>query len=88
MGKLKLGRDFIVGLTENMPSFFVLAAMSLGWPLEYLCCAARNVNEQVLVYFIDFNSFLFFCHYLSYMWYILICFVLCCKSMYISIVPI
>jgi hypothetical protein len=48
--KDKLRRDFIVGLTEQMPSFFVLVAMSLGWPLEYLCCAARNVNEQVSQY--------------------------------------
>ena len=43
--KAALSRDFVVGLTEAMPSFLVLAAHHLGWPLHYLCCVPRNVNS-------------------------------------------
>jgi len=42
--KAALRREFVVGLTEAMPSFLVLLALELGWPLDRLCCIARNVN--------------------------------------------
>ena len=48
VAKARLSRDFFaVGLTEDMPSFLVLVALKLGWPMDYLCCAPRNVNRQV-----------------------------------------
>jgi hypothetical protein len=42
--KARLRSDFVVGLTEQMPSFLVLMALELGWSLDRLCCIARNVN--------------------------------------------
>ena len=43
---LRLSRDFTVGLTSDMPGFFALVAMKLRWPLNRLCCIARNVNAK------------------------------------------
>eukprot|EP00613_Pedinella_sp_CCMP2098_P067026 CAMPEP_0171989406 /NCGR_PEP_ID=MMETSP0993-20121228/276396_1 /TAXON_ID=483369 /ORGANISM="non described non described, Strain CCMP2098" /LENGTH=631 /DNA_ID=CAMNT_0012642397 /DNA_START=366 /DNA_END=2262 /DNA_ORIENTATION=- len=44
--KERLARDFVVGVTEDMPSFLALIAVRLNWPLHFLCCVARNVNHQ------------------------------------------
>lgn len=47
--KRNLRDQFIVGVTEDMPSFLVLLSMELGWPLDAMCYLGNGKTARINV---------------------------------------